>query len=70
MRRKKVLSNLFVVLTCTSVAAAFATLVPFEKAVGINVMGYKSFCSFAPVSTVICLFLANVFYGIRKKNFV
>lgn len=47
-----------------------ATLIPYAGASKLNIMGYKSLCTFAPVSTVIMLFGANTLMGIRKKKFL
>ncbi|MBU1169304.1 MAG: hypothetical protein KKD44_07045 [Proteobacteria bacterium] len=48
---------------------ALVTLIPFAGASKPNIMGYRSLCSFSPVSTIILLFGANTCYGIRKKKF-
>ena len=59
-------------LLMTSVILAIAglmTLVPWAGANKLNILGYKSLCTFAPVSTLIMLFVSNTLYGIRKKKF-
>lgn len=48
---------------------ALVTLIPYGGASKLNAIGYKSVCTFAPVSTIIMLFLANTLNGIRKKKF-
>ena len=40
-------------------AAAVATLVPNPAASWENVLGYKSLCTFAPIATAACAFLAG-----------
>lgn len=44
-----------------------ATLIPWAQASETNVIGYRSFCSFAPFSTLICLMGANVLWTLRKR---
>ena len=58
------------VTTVILAVGAVATLIPYSGASKDNVMGYKSLCTFAPVSTVIMLFIANTLWGIRKKKFL
>ncbi|MDP3176765.1 MAG: hypothetical protein Q8M76_02595 [Spirochaetaceae bacterium] len=41
-------------------AAAVATLIPNPMASWQNVLGYKSLCTFAPMATAACAFLAGV----------
>jgi len=70
MANKVFISKLLVGLTVLAVVCALSTLIPFDGASKKNILGYKSLCTFSPVSTVICLLLANVFYGIRKKKYL
>ena len=70
MANKVFISKLLVGLTIISVVCALSTLIPFDGASKQNILGYKSLCTFTPVSTIICLLLANTFYGIRKKKFL
>lgn len=50
-------------------AAAVATLVPNPKASWDNVLGYRSLCTFAPIATAICAFLAGTTCVIRARIF-
>ncbi len=49
-------------------AAAAATLIPWPKAAETCVLGYKSLCSFAPVSTVILLFAAKTLHDLMGRK--
>jgi len=46
-----------------------ATLVPCASVSKANLLGYKSLCSIAPVSTLICFLIAGVICFVRKKKF-
>jgi len=50
--------------------SALLTLIPYSNASKESYFGYKALCSFTPVSTVICLFLAGVVCKVRKKIFI
>ncbi|WP_300673237.1 hypothetical protein [Desulfoluna sp.] len=47
--------------------AALSTLIPWTGASEANVIGYRSLCSFAPFSTLICLMGANLLLSLRKR---
>lgn len=47
--------------------AALLTLVPNPRASWENVLGYKSLCTFAPIATAICAFLAGTTCVIRAR---
>jgi hypothetical protein len=47
--------------------AAISTLLPWAGASWKNVIGYKSLCSFAPISTAICAMLAAVTCTARAR---
>ncbi|VFQ43542.1 hypothetical protein [Desulfoluna butyratoxydans] len=49
------------------VLAGAGTLVPWAQATETNVIGYRSLCSFAPFSTLICLMGANILLTLRKR---
>ena len=55
-------------LTILSTLAALSTLLPQASASDTCFLGYKAHCSFAPVSTLLCLILASVFCKIRSKK--
>ena len=44
-----------------------ASPAPWAGASETNVIGYKSLCTFAPFSTLICLMGANVLLTLRKR---
>ena len=48
---------------------AILTLLPMASASKDCFLGYKAYCTFTPISTVICLLLAGVVCKIRKLKF-
>jgi hypothetical protein len=46
---------------------AVLTLVPNPGARWENVLGYKSLCTFAPVATAVCAFLAGATCAVRAR---
>jgi hypothetical protein len=48
---------------------AALTLLPWPQASWSNILGYKSFCGFAPISTAICALLAAATCTIRARRF-
>lgn len=48
---------------------AVLTLVPNPDASWENVLGYKSLCTFAPIATAVCAFLAGTTCVIRARRF-
>lgn len=67
MEQNRLISKLFLGLSIIAVLSALLTVIPLGTVSEKNIIGYKSVCSFAPVSTVILLMLANVFSFVRKK---
>jgi hypothetical protein len=47
--------------------AAVATILPWPGAGWENIFGYKSLCSFAPISTAICALLAGISCTLRAR---
>lgn len=70
MDNRKLISTILFSFAALSVAAGILAIVPYSAAKEVNVLGFKSLCPFAPVSTLISLFVANGLYGIRKKKFL
>jgi hypothetical protein len=64
---KKTLASILLVLSLLFSAGAALTLFPFAGAGKPNMAGYRSLCSFTPVSTAIMLFLAYSINGYRVK---
>ncbi len=48
---------------------AVLTLVPNPGASWENVLGYKSLCTFAPIATAVCAFLAGTTCVVRARRF-
>ena len=44
-----------------------ATLLPSSAASKVSLLGYKAYCSFAPVSALSCFLLAGLVCFIRRK---
>jgi len=64
MNTKKLLLVTFAIVF---VFLAIATFIPSPDAHRISVIGYKSFCSFTPISTIILFVFAGISYlGARK----
>ena len=59
MENKKRWAGVLRVTAVMLAVAAVATLIPHGAASKPNMIGYRSLCTFAPVSTVILLFIAN-----------
>jgi len=62
---KKTTSSLLLWVVILAVAAAVATLLPVTT-VHNPALGYATWCSFAPISTVILLLTAGVVWVIRQ----
>lgn len=65
---KKAYSGLLA-LSILSAAGALLTLVPSSAAPWVNILGYKSICSFAPISTALCALLAGTSCTLRARLF-
>jgi hypothetical protein len=59
----------FLVLSSIFALAAAATLLPWPSARWANILGYKSLCPFAPISTMLCAILALITCTIRAHLF-
>lgn len=72
----KLLLKLFVLLILLAGAIASAvsviwTVIPDSSASKESVLGYKSHCSFAPISTIILAFIAVIFsYILIRTRFL
>ncbi|MFA6008377.1 MAG: hypothetical protein WC799_00230 [Desulfobacteraceae bacterium] len=64
---KNTLSTFLLVLSLLLVIGSILTLIPYAGASKLNYMGYRSICTFSPVSTAIMLFLAYSGNGYRAK---
>jgi len=64
---KNTLSTLLLVLSILLVIGAILTVIPNAGASKPNIIGYRSICTFSPVSTAIMLFLAYSGNGYRAK---
>ena len=61
---------IFLGATILLTLCAFLTLLPNSHASEANFIGYKSLCSFSPISTVLCVLFAGTMCKIRKKIFI
>jgi len=69
MAEKKKGYALMLLLSILVTLGGLVTLVPYAAASKVNLLGYKSFCSNVPVSSLLCFLIAGVICFIRKKNF-
>jgi hypothetical protein len=49
---------------------AVSTIIPVDSASKECLLGYKAYCTFTPISTVLCLLPAGIICFIRKRFFV
>ncbi|OFX84842.1 MAG: hypothetical protein A2W99_06495 [Bacteroidetes bacterium GWF2_33_16] len=49
---------------------AILTIIPADSASKECLLGYKAFCTFTPISTVLCLLPAGIVCFVRKRFFV
>ncbi len=62
---KKTVLNIIMI---SAILLAIAAAIPTETASKVNVFGYNSLCSFAPISSVILLTITVLTYLVSKKN--
>ena len=60
--------NVLRILAVIFAIAGILTLIPYPGATEANIIGYKSLCTFTPVSTIISFLGANTFYGLYGKK--
>jgi len=58
-----------ILLSVLVTLGGLVTLLPNASANKANLLGYKSLCSIAPISTLLCLIVVAVICIVRKKNF-
>ena len=61
-------STLFTLSGYLLVAAGATTLIPWSGASEPNVIGFRSFCTFAPFSSIICFMGANILFTLKKRQ--
>jgi len=59
----------FLVLTILFTLLAVLTILPDASASKVSRLGYKAHCSYAPISTLICLSLSAITCTTRKYIF-
>ena len=59
---------MLLVLSLALAAGAVLTVIPYGGAAEKSILGYKSLCSFNPVSTFILGFLAKTLHTLRKRR--
>lgn len=60
--------TLYLMLICC-IAAGLATLIPYTGASIPSILGYRSICPFAPISTTLILYTGLLIYGqIRRQG--
>ena len=58
---------LLLATTLLTTLSGIVTMMPMASAAHMNIFGYHSVCSFAPLSTVICFALSAVICKARAK---
>lgn len=69
MAEKKRGYGLLLGLTILVTLGGLVTLLPYASASKVNMLGYKSFCSNTPISSLICFLVAAVICFVRKRKF-
>ena len=69
MKKQKKGYWLLFTLTIIFTLLAVSTILPDVGASKISRLGYKAHCSYAPISTLICLTLSAITCKIRKRVF-
>jgi hypothetical protein len=67
MKNKKKGYGILLACTILFTLMAISTVVPQASASKVCMLGYKAHCTFTPVSTFVCLFLAGSICAIRKR---
>lgn len=70
MKTKKKGYQVLLILTILLTLCAVFTIVPTDHVDKVSMLGYKAGCSYAPISTIVCLLLAGISCKIRKAKFV
>jgi len=70
MKKRKKGYKILIVLTIIFTISALSTIIPYEHANKLSMLGYKAHCSFTPISTIICIVLAGLSCFFRKRFFV
>ena len=65
--RRETADRLFLAAGLASVLASLLTLVPNPFSMTLNVFGYRSICSFVPMSTAACLVVADVVFVVQSR---
>lgn len=58
------------ILTIVLTLAAIGTVIPFAGASKISMAQYYAYCTFTPISTILCIIAAGVVCKVRKEKFV
>jgi len=69
MKNKKKGYSTLLIITIVLTIIGFITLIPYGGATKGSMLGYMAYCTFSPISTVICFLLAGVTCRIRSKKF-
>jgi hypothetical protein len=66
--RNKIYYIIQAILTILLILLGVCTLIPYSLATRECLLGYKAFCSFSPISTIICFGASQIAYSIGKKK--
>ncbi len=70
MKVRKKGYSILLALTLIFTLAAVSTVIPYENVEKVSMLGYKASCSFAPISTLLCIAFAGATCFIRKRFFI
>jgi len=68
MSSKKKGYTFLLILTVVFILAAVSTVVPQSSVSKECILGYKAHCTFAPISTILCIIVAGLICVVRKKK--
>ena len=69
MKKKKKGYGVLLALTIIATVAGLVTLVPYAEASKASLAGYSAYCTFTPISTILCFLLAGFFCVRRVKGY-
>ncbi|MFC2156352.1 hypothetical protein ACFLT9_00815 [Acidobacteriota bacterium] len=58
---------IMLIMTIFLTAGGIITMLPTSSASKVSMLGYKAYCSFSPISALICFLLAGMVCFIRSK---
>lgn len=66
---KKLVYNLLLIATIVFFIGAVLSVIPMSSAPKECLVGYKAYCTFTPISTILLLMIAGGICLVREKKF-